>query len=1040
MLHEDRLQCNFINTNSRSLRPKLPNFIETFYELDCTFAFITETWLTDGERLDLELEGLLLGSGLDLFSQNRPAGNAGFSHGGVAIVTRDLSTKFKKLDFPNPEGFEVLVVVGNIAKVERKVALVTIYIPPNYSVLRSRHCFQHVNDRIHDIKRKFKDTMIFIGGDFNQWDITEALADFPDIIEVETPPTRNNRRIDRVFTNHSAGVVDFTCLAPLRAENAAGDHISSSDHKIQFVATVLEKRAAVEWEEFTIRPFNDKAAEGFIDEIEKQDWSAVLNAAGSNKKAGEYQAIIDDLIDRHFPKKTIKRKSDDLPWLNETAKKKIARKKAVYKDEAKSERWKALRDDLDQYLAKRRDKFLSKQRDNLLGPDADKHFFKNVSAYKSFDKPRSFDVRDLRPGAPDQDVADEVAGYFNRISCEFQPLQPQEIPSTYHRDLPPLTPAMVESRLKKCKKPSSMVAGDLFPKLVNPCARAISVPLSDIYNSILSTYVWPISWKREYVSTIPKKKLPSDFSDLRNISCTLLVSKVFEAYVLQCAMEEITLKKNQYGGVKGCSTSHMLVDIIQEICTNAEDYRSATVITAIDYAKAFNRVSYQHCLKAFEKKNASSPILRLLATFLTNRTMSVRVGSAWSEPLDVNGGCPQGSILGVFLFNVTTEDLEEEFEDFEKRRVPDTGDLPPAPLPVAPGAARASTSAGEPPTRPVTSSPVRRSSPSFPLSPIGGGAFRMAGARRVRLELGVRNAPSPFIQPPAETKIGTQVLVNKRVRVFKYVDDNITCEKLNFGNVVVQDSSEYGQCKIRQAVSSQNAFFSITGAAKKKGMKVNESKTNLLCVSDSLNFKSLAYFNGSNNERIECSRSIKILGFYLTDRTGVSMHVEEIAKNMRRKYWVLYHLRRLGFTESELVRVYKMNILPAADYCCAAYHSLLSDLQDQALERAQIGALRCIFGYGLSARKLREKAGLSTLRARRIELVDKFAEKCLLSDRFKEWFPLRQGRCSSRKTEKYLEEFAKCERLKNSPLFYMRRRLNGKEGKVYGERNREYRE
>ena len=52
---------------------------------------------------------------------------------------------------------------------------------------------------------------------------------------------------------------------------------------------------------------------------------------------------------------------------------------------------------------------------------------------------------------------------------------------------------------------------------------------------------------------------------------------------------------------------------------------------------------------------------------------------------------------------------------------------------------------------------------------------------------------------------------------------------------------------------------------------------------------------------------------------------------------------------------------------------------------------------------------------------------------------LRSGR-TGRGGERYREDFARCDRLKNTPLFYMRRRLNGKIGKKYGERYRERRE
>ena len=154
---------------------------------------------------------------------------------------------------------------------------------------------------------------------------------------------------------------------------------------------------------------------------------------------------------------------------------------------------------------------------------------------------------------------------------------------------------------------------------------------------------------------------------------------------------------------------------------------------------------------------------------------------------------------------------------------------------------------------------------------------------------------------------------------------------------------------------------------------------------------------------------------------------------------MLRHLRSLGFSEEELVRVYTCVIRPIADYCSPVYHSQLTDEQDELVERMQSQALKCIYGPRVSAATMRKRAGITTLRARRIEQVDKFAAKAASSDRFSRWFPLRSGR-ATRGSDKYLETYARCSRLYNSPVYYMRRRLNGKEGKRYGLRNKEYRE
>ena len=1010
----------------------MKSLVHCFLNLSLTFAIVTETWLAHGSRLELDTENLLLGQGLVMKCLNRPPSINGVTHGGVAIIAKESSVRLAEYDFPNPERYEVLAVTAKVANIKSKFYIIGVYIPPNYVVARGRACLNHINDLVLEIKRTAENPLIVLAGDFNQWDVQEALLDYPEVQEVLTPPTREDRRIDKIFTNFHDDISEAGCVPPLDAELLDGRR-TESDHNIQYCCSEISIKEPIKWEVFTHRPYTESGADALVEDLSRENWIEVYNEPDTNSMAVRYQQIIDALLDKHFPLKTTKRKESDLPWINDVARKMIKKKCAIYKAEGKSDRWTAQFNKVEQYLEKRRQAFMEKQREKFTGPDAAKNFYRNVKAYKCAEKPKSFDIRDLRPGQTDLETATEAAAYFNRISCEFQPLEPADIPATYHRDLPLLSPAAVADLIRKAKKPNSMVQGDIFPKVMNRCASYIAWPLSAIYNRIIGTYIWPTLWKREYVTIIPKKNLPEDFSDLRNISCTMFISKIFEQYLQRCIEEEISLKSNQYGGVKGCSTTHMIIDIMQEICENAEDYRSATVLCAIDYAKAFNRLSYQHCLESFRRKGSSTPVLRLLASFLTNRTMSVRVGSCWSEPLPVNGGCPQGSILGVRLFNTTTDNLEDHFEELERTRL------------GLPERQQIGEEAREDPVEefqprlPVCSSPEPGAAPveDPPVSPIEPPPVGDV-VRRPKLKLNV--VPQPVIEvPPVEVKTGTQVLTEKTVKFFKYVDDNVSCAKLNFGTTITLTLGGF-KIKTRQAIPTQNAFRSVTSRAKEIGMVVNNSKTTLLCVSDALNYRPETFIIDTDGTRIECSDSMKVLGFYFSNRPTVDLHVNMIMKKLRQKYWVLGHLKRVGFSDLELVKVYRSVLLPVVDYCCPAYHSMLTDLQDQLLERTQIGALRAIFGYKNTATELRQMAGVTTLRERRVDLTDKFAQKCLTSERFRHWFPASEGRRSGRNTERYREFFAKSDRLKNSPLYYMRRRLNGKQGREYGERNRKYRE
>ena len=108
----------------------------------------------------------------------------------------------------------------------------------------------------------------------------------------------------------------------------------------------------------------------------------------------------------------------------------------------------------------------------------------------------------------------------------------------------------------------------------------------------------------------------------------------------------MSVRKNQFGGVRGTSTEHHLLQTWEEILVCLEDDRACSVLTLIDFSKGFSRISHQHCLEAFADHGASLPVLALLAAFLQGRTMTVRVNKCFLPTLPVNGGCPQGACWG----------------------------------------------------------------------------------------------------------------------------------------------------------------------------------------------------------------------------------------------------------------------------------------------------------------------------------------------------------------------------------------------------------
>ena len=515
----------FLNTNARSLCPKFESMLDNFNELECCFGVVTETWMRDGKQLEDQLQDVQDGHGLSVIYKNRKANTRGISHGGVCIITRDSRVRATKLRFHNAADFEVIGAVCKVTGRKRKFVVIACYMPPSMNREKSDECLKFISDMVHEAKRSFDSPHIVVAGDFNQFDVVETLKEHQDLDECTVGPTKGNRLIDRTITNLKKHITYKGTIAALQPDSAVAG--ADSDHLVTFFKAAVPGSSPNQWISHSFRPYTKQGEDKFRDWVVGNDWTSVLLADSSNAKANTYQKEVESAMDRFFPMRTVKRKANEEPWINDTIRRKDKAKKNLFKKYGRTEKWKELEEEVRELKRTRKEAYLEEQKERLTGGDAIKQFHKTVRNYKSAERPTTFDVKEIYPGMSSEEAAEELSLYFNRISSEFVPLDAQDIPTTRSIPIPPLELYQVAARLRSIRKPKSLVNTDIFPNLVTLFADQLAVPLGDIYNEVLRSGIWPAVWKREFVTAIPKKTVPETPNDLRNISCTALVSKVF---------------------------------------------------------------------------------------------------------------------------------------------------------------------------------------------------------------------------------------------------------------------------------------------------------------------------------------------------------------------------------------------------------------------------------------------------------------------------------------------------------------------------------
>ena len=435
-----------INTNARLICPKINSLLDAIEELEAVVAVITETWLLDGETLEDDKQDLFLEAGVTLIHKNRtlPAANRR-NYGGVGIFFKEEMCKMKEL-----ENYEVLPAVGSMPGHTRKIIVIACYLPPSYATARAAGALEHITDLVIESVRRFKNPYVVVAGDFNQWNIEHALAEFQFLKESDYGPTRGSRKIDRVFSNLENIKAERT-LNPLETDC---DRTLRSDHRLCCVTASLRRKDRYRWLKYSYRYNNKASADKFGEWLLTKDWSDVVQAGDVNDMTITYQNAINRAIEDFFPLKTIKRRNIDPPWINETVKSLIRVRKRIFVDTGgRTPEWKKAKKRVERLIKKRKKVYHDSQKLALLAADADRNFFRNTKNCMSKQREPPFDVLNIFLDKTEQEAAEILAAHFNAISKEFTPLHQSEIQRTHKSCLLYTSPSPRDRQ--KSRMPSS---------------------------------------------------------------------------------------------------------------------------------------------------------------------------------------------------------------------------------------------------------------------------------------------------------------------------------------------------------------------------------------------------------------------------------------------------------------------------------------------------------------------------------------------------------------------------------------------------------
>ena len=538
------------------------------------------------------------------------------------------------------------IISGNFSFNMKNILIGSIYYPPEAPY--RDELIDHIITSIDTIKSSLNDLRVVLIGDLNDLDKVRLCRDL-NLQNVVTKPTHRNSILDVILT-------DAECYTAANTTNHPP--IGLSIH--QCVLSTPSPPPPPTYAVRTFRPLRESNIREFGQWITGENWVNILREDNVNDAVEKFEQLLQNRYEHFFPEKRCRIRSESKPWITPEIIKLMARRRRAW-GQGRQDLWRALYERIKQLI---------KIAKKTAATNVEKHDVNSIKFAKGIKNLLGCKKKSTKLNLFD-DLSNLAAGerirdHFTGICTKHERLDPSKLPAYLpaNDDLPVIDRIAIYNEIGKLKIGKSSPPGEIPKIILKEFRYELSIPLEHIYNLSLRTGVFPDRWKGATIIPLPKKKIVSELGELRPVSLTPDLGKILEGFVARVMLSDIrpNIDRRQYGNLKGKSTCHYLIYLLDEIYRGLDQLHNIASLILIDFKKAFDYVNHNVAIADLLKCGCRPSIIPFVINFLSDRRHRVLYQGETTAFASITCGVPQGTVCGPVVFLALVNSLWQEIE------------------------------------------------------------------------------------------------------------------------------------------------------------------------------------------------------------------------------------------------------------------------------------------------------------------------------------------------------------------------------------------